>query len=286
MTDLYDRAVALVTEHQKASTSWLQRQLRIGYNEAARYIERMERDGFVGSPDHVGRREVLRPPSAALPESSAVITPSVPAWERNAGKFDAPATGTPTVHRERLTIGHQPTYETFAPLKSPDAAAVADRPVEDLAADLVRILGLDGARQLVRSAAQGEGMALAPAVSTPSADWLKKIIERLLGLYGERRDLAQEIRDVFSFAKDIGLNVKALRRTIADIEADKEGRFELEANTAIYRAIMGVEEPDFVIELPSGPPPAPANAKKITAKEKQYRQALALTSAAHAIIDI
>ena len=56
----YRAAIQLVVESQKASTSWLQRQMRIGYNSAARLIERMEKDGIVGKPDHVGRREVLR----------------------------------------------------------------------------------------------------------------------------------------------------------------------------------------------------------------------------------
>jgi S-DNA-T family DNA segregation ATPase FtsK/SpoIIIE len=56
---LYRSATQLVAESQKASTSWLQRQLRVGYNSAARLIERMEKDGLVSRPDHVGRREVL-----------------------------------------------------------------------------------------------------------------------------------------------------------------------------------------------------------------------------------
>jgi len=56
---LYRRAVQIVAESQKASTSYIQRQLRIGYNNAARLIERMEKDGYVGRADHVGRREVL-----------------------------------------------------------------------------------------------------------------------------------------------------------------------------------------------------------------------------------
>ena len=56
----YRSAIQLVCESQKASTSWLQRQLRIGYNSAARLIEKMEKDGIVSRPDHVGRREVLR----------------------------------------------------------------------------------------------------------------------------------------------------------------------------------------------------------------------------------
>ena len=58
-TQLYRKAIQIVAESQKASTSYIQRQLRVGYNSAARLIERMEKDGLVGIPDHVGRREVL-----------------------------------------------------------------------------------------------------------------------------------------------------------------------------------------------------------------------------------
>ena len=61
-TQLYRKAVQIVAESQKASVSYLQRQLRVGYNSAARLIERMEKDGLVGQPDHVGRREVLIDP--------------------------------------------------------------------------------------------------------------------------------------------------------------------------------------------------------------------------------
>ncbi|BDD67713.1 hypothetical protein Sj15T_27340 [Sphingobium sp. TA15] len=57
---LFRKACQLVFENQKASTSWLQRQLRVGYNSAARLIEQMEEQGLVGPPNHVGRREVLR----------------------------------------------------------------------------------------------------------------------------------------------------------------------------------------------------------------------------------
>ena len=57
---MYRSACQIVFESQKASTSWLQRQLRIGYNSAARLVERMEEDGFISAPNHVGRREVFR----------------------------------------------------------------------------------------------------------------------------------------------------------------------------------------------------------------------------------
>jgi S-DNA-T family DNA segregation ATPase FtsK/SpoIIIE len=51
--------VALVTETRQASISNLQRRMRIGYNRAARMIERMERDGVVGQSDGAKPREVL-----------------------------------------------------------------------------------------------------------------------------------------------------------------------------------------------------------------------------------
>jgi len=57
--ELYDEAVALVAREQKASTSFIQRHLQIGYNRAARIIEEMERQQVIGKANHVGKREVL-----------------------------------------------------------------------------------------------------------------------------------------------------------------------------------------------------------------------------------
>lgn len=59
LDELYLLTAHLVVESGNASTSWLQRQLRIGYSDAAELIERMERDGIVSSADRVGRRKVL-----------------------------------------------------------------------------------------------------------------------------------------------------------------------------------------------------------------------------------
>ncbi|MFA9201668.1 MAG: DNA translocase FtsK 4TM domain-containing protein [Cypionkella sp.] len=56
----YRQACQIVFEHQKASGSWLQRQMGVGYNTAAKWIERMEEDGLVGPANHVGRREIYR----------------------------------------------------------------------------------------------------------------------------------------------------------------------------------------------------------------------------------
>jgi S-DNA-T family DNA segregation ATPase FtsK/SpoIIIE len=57
--DLYDQAVALVIRERKASISFIQRQLQIGYNRSARMVERMEAEGIVSTANHQGKREVL-----------------------------------------------------------------------------------------------------------------------------------------------------------------------------------------------------------------------------------
>jgi S-DNA-T family DNA segregation ATPase FtsK/SpoIIIE len=57
--DLYDQAVAVVLRDKKASTSYIQRRLQIGYNRAASLMERMETEGIVGAANHAGKREIL-----------------------------------------------------------------------------------------------------------------------------------------------------------------------------------------------------------------------------------
>ncbi len=65
--DLYDRAIDVVARHRKASTSFIQRQLKIGYNRAADLIDRMEADGVIGQANHAGKREIfVRDPSEDL----------------------------------------------------------------------------------------------------------------------------------------------------------------------------------------------------------------------------
>jgi DNA segregation ATPase FtsK/SpoIIIE, S-DNA-T family len=59
--DLYSQAVAVVKRDRKASTSYIQRRLQIGYNRAATLMERMEQEGIVGQANHAGKREILVP---------------------------------------------------------------------------------------------------------------------------------------------------------------------------------------------------------------------------------
>ncbi|MFG1348931.1 DNA translocase FtsK [Xanthobacter autotrophicus] len=57
--DLYDQAVSIVMRDRKASTSYIQRRLQVGYNKAASLMERMETEGIVGPANHAGKREIL-----------------------------------------------------------------------------------------------------------------------------------------------------------------------------------------------------------------------------------
>ena len=57
--DLYSQAVQIVIRDRKASTSYIQRRLQIGYNRAASIMEKMEKESIVGAPNHAGKREIL-----------------------------------------------------------------------------------------------------------------------------------------------------------------------------------------------------------------------------------
>ena len=57
--ELYSTAVEIIKSEGKASTSFLQRKLQIGYNRAARIIDMMEAEGIVSKANHVGKRDVL-----------------------------------------------------------------------------------------------------------------------------------------------------------------------------------------------------------------------------------
>ena len=56
---LFSEAVQVVIRDQRASTSYLQRRLKVGYNKAAGLIDRLEEEGIISAPNHAGKREVL-----------------------------------------------------------------------------------------------------------------------------------------------------------------------------------------------------------------------------------
>ena len=58
--ELYEKALDIIIEQQKVSTSFVQRYLQIGYNRAARIIEKMEEDGYISEQNSAGKRSVLK----------------------------------------------------------------------------------------------------------------------------------------------------------------------------------------------------------------------------------
>ena len=57
----YQRALEIVRSNNRASTSFLQREMQTGYNVAAEIIGKMEKQGIISAPNHMGKREVLKP---------------------------------------------------------------------------------------------------------------------------------------------------------------------------------------------------------------------------------
>ena len=58
--ELYQKALNIILEQQKVSTSFIQRYLQIGYNRAARIVEKMEEEGYISEPNNAGKRSVLK----------------------------------------------------------------------------------------------------------------------------------------------------------------------------------------------------------------------------------
>jgi len=101
--EAYQQAKALVIEHKKASTSWLQRQLGVGYNSAAAHMERMEREGIVSAPDKTGKRTVLQADDTEAADAAAeppVTVDDAKRMGREAAQAGQPVTANPFPARD------------------------------------------------------------------------------------------------------------------------------------------------------------------------------------------
>lgn len=114
------------------------------------------------------------------------------------------------------------------------------------------------------------------------ADRLRQIVERLEALKEQSREIASMAREARAFAKAIGFDGKAITAILKMREMDPRARMDFEAIVETYRHALGIEGPDFAIALPARSVDVPPPARKLTAKEKQYREVLALQSAERA----
>ncbi len=171
--ELSHQAAKLVIDSQKASTSYLQRSLGIGYNRAARLMEYLEELGIVTIADHVGQRDV--------------VAKEMPA-ELSAAEMARSATKKRT-------------------------------PMKETAED-----------NNVKNGAYGV-----------AAGELKQFIERVERLEEEKKEIADQVKEVFAEAKGRGYDTKVMRKVIALRKRDKDDIAEEEAVLEMYKAALGMD---------------------------------------------
>lgn len=352
----YGEAVDIVIGSGKASTSYLQRQMRIGYNEAARLIERMEAEGVLSAPDHLGRRELLGTAFSARvrllddPEdvtddsmaqlvelearldsaieradsdaadvvmkqaSARVPSGSGPSYRRVVDDVLASGRASVTTLQRRMGLGPDVAAGFIAQMEAdgivsaPDAvglrevlpaaallrAALPERPAmatimlaDDAAADplagiMPEVAAASAREQAIARSVEGMLARVerqAGRFDGEAQSAIRQITERALMLLARRDAINADIRDLFSFAKDIGFNVRGLRGAIGDLREPEDERKQREAQREAYRGALGIEGPENVVEIVKPAAAVPAAAKRITAKEKNYQSTRALIAA-------
>jgi uncharacterized protein (UPF0335 family) len=199
--ELFQRAVMLVWEEKVASTSFIQRRLGIGYNQAARLIERMEELAIVSKADHAGKREVRDPADlrAALGIKDAVNTIAEGDEAKAVVLFD-------TIVKSMKAADDELRKKQGKPPMKPD-------PTFDAARD---------------------------SAFAVTADELRQFIERFEQLEAEKKDVAEQQKELMQEAKARGYDTKVLRKVVALRKRKPDEIAEEEAVLEMYRAALGM----------------------------------------------
>lgn len=210
--ELFKAAVMAVWAENKASTSFVQRRLAIGYNKAARLLERMEELAIVTPANHIGKRTVRSPEEL---KSTLAVKDTL---EAIAGEDLAPAI--------LKAICHDLKFETDA--------------IEE---------GADASRTKIEAAAR---KGRPPMKADPdfkehnqtsyrvTADELRAFIERVERLETEKKDIADGIKEVMSEAKGRGYDTKVMKKIIAERKRDRNDVAEEQAVMEMYREALGM----------------------------------------------
>ena len=201
---LYFRAAALIVKEGKVSTSFVQRKLAIGYNKASRLVERMEEQGIVSAPNHVGKREVATVETiraaidlkGALPEG---VDKGVLIEALTAASDDVAAKSLKEAHSQQRSDQGTP------PMK-------ADKDFDQAADNAYRV----------------------------TAGELRQFIERFERLDAEKKDIAEQQKEVMAEAKARGYDTKVIRKVIALRKRDQDDISEEEAVLEMYKEALGM----------------------------------------------
>jgi uncharacterized protein (UPF0335 family) len=189
-SDLFSQAVMIVWNEGKVSTSFIQRRLEIGYNSAARLIERMEEMAIVSKPNHIGKREVRSPDDL----------------------------------RAALNIRQE----------------ITDIAGDEAAPILLKALvaGLKSQQEAKPMSGQGHNSG-ADAYSV-TADELRQFIERFEQLESEKKDVAEQQKELMAEAKGRGYDTKVMKKVVALRKRKPDDIAEEEAITEMYKAALGM----------------------------------------------
>jgi uncharacterized protein (UPF0335 family) len=204
-------AVEFVWAEGKCSTSFVQRKLGIGYNAAARIVERMEALGIVSKANHVGKREVrsreelrkalrIRKENEEIagPEATPILLKAIAEGLRSLPAFEAGAAEARDKMEEKARRGR-------APMKNdPDFRDHND------------------------------------ATYRVTASELRQFIERFERLEAEKKDIAEQQKEVMAEAKARGYDTKVMRKVVALRKRDKDDIAEEEAVLEMYKEALGM----------------------------------------------
>lgn len=201
---LFFRAAALVVKEGKASTSFVQRQLAIGYNKASRLVERMEEQGIVSPANHIGKREVA---TVETIRAALAMQAAIPEDADRAAILEALASASDDIAAKALKSAHAKQRESQGkpPMK-------ADPEFDQAADSSYRV----------------------------TAGEIRQFVERIERLEAEKKDIAEQIREVYAETKSRGYDQKALRAIVSLRKRDKEEIANHEAVLEMYKEALGM----------------------------------------------
>lgn len=201
---LYFRAAAFVISEGKASTSFVQRKLAIGYNKAARLLDRLEESGIVSPANHIGKREVATVDTIL---AAIELQKALPQNADRENLVKALQTASDDIAASALKSAHEKQRQAQGkpPMK-------ADPEIDKAADDTYRI----------------------------TAGELRQFVERFERLDAEKKDIAEQQKEVMAEAKARGYDTKVLRKVIALRKRDKDDIAEEEAVLEMYKEALGM----------------------------------------------